>query len=129
MTKFDNGITPAQNEMLAILAEEMGEALQMIGKTLRHGLKSKDPTNEHSLDNRDLLSCECGDVLYQIHMLFEYGVIDQSLCMAQMEQRSKTVGKYLHHCLPVYPSETAHIKMVVEHNFKVKGTNNETKIL
>ena len=32
-----NELSPAEVERLAILAEEMGEAIQVIGKVLRHG--------------------------------------------------------------------------------------------
>jgi hypothetical protein len=35
--KFSNELSDAEVERLAILAEEMGEAQQCIGKILRHG--------------------------------------------------------------------------------------------
>ncbi len=47
-----NKLTPAETERLAILAEECGDVIRIIGKILRHG----GPTN------RDLLEAEIGDI-------------------------------------------------------------------
>lgn len=44
MSDFTNNLTAAEQERLAILAEEMGEALQIIGKIIRHGYESYNPT-------------------------------------------------------------------------------------
>jgi hypothetical protein len=41
-----NGLTPAEAERLALLAEECGEVIQAIGKVLRHGYESRHPYGE-----------------------------------------------------------------------------------
>ncbi len=60
MTHF-NQLTPAEAERLAMLAEECGEVIQVIGKILRHGYESYHPANPR-LTNRDLLAKELRDV-------------------------------------------------------------------
>lgn len=54
-----NKLTPAQAERLAILAEECGEVIQIVGKILRHGLDSHHPV---TLSNRNALVNELTDV-------------------------------------------------------------------
>lgn len=61
MTHF-NQLTPAQAEVLALLAEEAGELIQAIGKILRHGLESTHPANPGGPTNADALVRELGDV-------------------------------------------------------------------
>jgi hypothetical protein len=70
MTHF-NGLTPAQAERLAMLAEEAAEVIQVIGKILRHGYDSSHPDRPH-ITNRELLQRELTDfaaVENQIHAL------------------------------------------------------------
>jgi hypothetical protein len=59
--KHFNQLTPAQAERLAMLAEECGEVIQIVGKILRHGYESYHPANPR-LTNRDLLAKELRDV-------------------------------------------------------------------
>ena len=83
MTYF-NELTPAQAERLFYLLEELGEAQQAIGKILRHGYESRDPTKatpvfddnggqtgwrNTSPTNRELLERELGDVGRAINLL------------------------------------------------------------
>lgn len=56
-----NKLTPAQAERLAMLAEECGEVIQIVGKILRHGYDSYHPVNPR-VSNRDLLAKELRDV-------------------------------------------------------------------
>lgn len=112
MSEFNNGLSKAEAEILAIAAEEMGEALQLIGKSLRHGLKSYNPLREHDGSNKKMLSRECGDVLYAIHMMLEYEIIERFHVFDKMEKKGKNIGKYLHHCFPIYPSEMEHINLM-----------------
>jgi NTP pyrophosphatase (non-canonical NTP hydrolase) len=60
MTHFNN-LTPAQAERLAMLAEECGEVIQVVGKILRHGYDSYHPANP-SVTNRMLLGQELTDL-------------------------------------------------------------------
>ena len=66
-----NALTPAQLERLALLQEEMAEAQQAIGKILRHGLDSFDPTvpEDERETNRGWLERELGDVEFAIRLL------------------------------------------------------------
>lgn len=61
MTHF-NGLTPAEAERLAMLAEECGEVIQVIGKILRHGYESYHPADPLGLNNRGLLHSELTDL-------------------------------------------------------------------
>ena len=82
-----HGLNPAQAERLFYLLEELGEAQQAIGKILRHGYESRDPTKatptyddnrggqdcwrNTSATNRETLARELGDVQRAINMLLE----------------------------------------------------------
>ena len=57
-----NELTPAQAERLAILMEECGEVVQIIGKILRHGFESVSPYGHSSETNRQALIRELFDV-------------------------------------------------------------------
>ena len=63
-----NGLTPAQAERLAMLAEECGEVIQVVGKILRHGYDSYHPDQqgtppEYRYTNRKALGNELTDLL------------------------------------------------------------------
>ena len=58
MGKFSNDLTDAEVERLAVLAEEMGEAIQCIGIILRHGYESWNPAVRASPNNRRMLEIE-----------------------------------------------------------------------
>lgn len=62
-------LTPAQLERLALLAEELGEAQQAIGKILRHGYESHNPDAEDAGSNRQHLGRECGHVTAALDLL------------------------------------------------------------
>lgn len=71
-----NKLTPAEAERLAMLAEECGEVVQVIGKILRHGYESyhpKDLFNGYpkpgAETNRDLLANEVCDLLAVVQMM------------------------------------------------------------
>ena len=63
MTDQFNGLTNAQSERLAMLAEEAGEIVQAVGKILRHGYTSKHPAYLDGLNNRQMLEEELRDLL------------------------------------------------------------------
>lgn len=65
---FSNGLSPAQAERLAMLAEECGEVIQIIGKILRHGYASYHPDRRHT-SNRELLAYELADVFAVANMI------------------------------------------------------------
>lgn len=61
MTHF-NKLTPAEHERLSYLMEECAEVIHIIGKIMRHGYNSYDPTNSTRINNRKLLEKELADV-------------------------------------------------------------------
>lgn len=99
--KHFNGLTPAETERLAFLAEEMGEAIQAIGKILRHGYESQNPTSRRAQPptNRLWLEEELGNVLAAIELMTAIG--DADVDPESMEDfrlaKLKSVKKWMHH--------------------------------
>jgi NTP pyrophosphatase (non-canonical NTP hydrolase) len=94
-----NELTPAEDERLALLLEECGEVIQVIGKIQRHGYLSHDPTSQaqYPPNNRDLLAKELGDVLAAITMMEAGRDIVSSEILTRRDVKLKKVRKYLHH--------------------------------
>ena len=90
-----NLLTPAEAERLALLAEEMGEAIQSIGKVLRHGYESTHPDGGPT--NREALERECGDVRYAMLLLCEARDLDKKRIHDRANIKARTVLKYMHH--------------------------------
>lgn len=86
----------AQAERLAILAEELSEAGQVIGKSLRHGLDS-DFTGE---TNQALLEKELGDILAAICLLRynkDLNLENIETAMKSKMKKFKNGQAFLHH--------------------------------
>ncbi len=96
-TTFSNDLTAAQAERLAILLEEMGEAQQAIGKILRHGYHSWDPTIVSIRTNIDDLVKELGDVTCAIEMLCIAGDLDHVAIQRRTTEKFQKIKPYLHH--------------------------------
>ena len=100
---FTNGLTRAQEERLAILMEELGEAQQAIGKILRHGYDSYNPLLEPDEDgnpktcNREDLEKELGDVRFAIELLQIEKDISRTDINARMWEKAEKIKPYLHH--------------------------------
>lgn len=62
MTENYNKLTPAETERLAMLSEEAGEIVLIIGKILRHGLQSYHPDDPDKKSNKLLLINELNDL-------------------------------------------------------------------
>lgn len=62
-----NRLTHAETERLAMLAEEAGEIVQMVGKILRHGYESYHPEDKEQVTNRVLLRNEINDLMGVVH--------------------------------------------------------------
>lgn len=94
-----NNLTPAQAERLALLAEECGEAIQAIGKILRHGYESTDPTSraEYPETNRRTLAKEVGDIFAAVHMAVTADDFDYATVEALRDRKLVKVLRYLHH--------------------------------
>lgn len=95
MTTHFNRLTPSEAERLALLAEEMGEAIQAIGKILRHGYGSRHP--EGGPTNRAALEKELGDVRHSMIRLCESGDLSKTAIHEAADQKAERVGAYLHH--------------------------------
>jgi len=99
---FTNGLTRAQEERLAILLEELGEAQQAIGKILRHGYDSCNPLLEPEdgnpkTCNREDLEKELGDVRFAIELLQIEKDISRTDTNARMWEKAEKIKPYLHH--------------------------------
>lgn len=55
-------MTEAERERLAMLAEEAGEIVQMVGKILRYGYESYHPDDPAKKTNRERLTSELNDL-------------------------------------------------------------------
>lgn len=96
MDRHFNELSPSQAEVLALLAEECGEVIQVIGKILRHGLHSRHPNG--GPDNKELLTKELGDIRAAIWLCDSYGCVGHEGRIADAaEIKLSKVEKYLHH--------------------------------
>lgn len=91
-----NELTPGQVERLALLAEELAEAVQVVGKILRHGLHSCHPNDLTHTDNLALLEIEMGHVHYAESLLTTEGYSTEAVAASFRDKRIKVI-KYLHH--------------------------------
>lgn len=94
-TKHFNQLTPEQAELLAVLAEECGEVVQVIGKIQRHGIYSRHPNGGPT--NNILLESEIGHVRAAARLLSRIGVVDLSRIATEETGKLTRIGKYLHH--------------------------------
>lgn len=96
--KFTNHLSDSEAERLAILSEECGEVIQAVSKILRHGYGSHNPRlPPGSMDNRDMLEKEIGDVRWIVSLMIAAKDIDDGeikLCAAFKADNARA---YLHH--------------------------------
>lgn len=90
-----NKLTPTQTELLALLSEECGEVVQVIGKILRHGLESFHPNGGPT--NRELLAEEIGDCLCASRLLASAGMLNMASVEDRSAEKMEKVFRYLHH--------------------------------
>lgn len=96
MSENFNGLTPAETERLAMLAEEAGEIIQMVGKIIRHGYESYHPDDKDQITNRVLLRGEINDLIGVVHGMV--GSNDLSpLTFYDAETAWQRKLKYSHH--------------------------------
>lgn len=81
-------------ERLAFAAEEMGEAIHMIGKTLRHGFDSSH-ADYNNVSNRELIAHEIGHVLAAIDLLIASDIKSTTVQLSR-ERKHETVKQYFH---------------------------------
>jgi NTP pyrophosphatase (non-canonical NTP hydrolase) len=95
-TRFVNGLGPAETERLALLGEECAEVGKAIGKILRHGYPSRNPTVPDSASNREDLEREIGDLLWSIDLMAHCGDISMIRCRTDAGRHARKT-RYLHH--------------------------------
>ncbi len=88
-------ITSAEYERLALLMEECGEAVQIIGKILRHGYGSYHPDN-HEQDNRELLEKELGHIIFAMKLMRKKKDVSGVSIKAYMAEKEEDISEYLH---------------------------------
>lgn len=92
-----NELSEASAESLALLAEEAAEVIQVVGKILRHGLHSTNPTVDNGLTNAQLLERELGDFAAAVRILVGRRTVSESAVNSHARAKLMRVGKYLHH--------------------------------
>ena len=99
MSSHFNNLTPEQLEAISILSEELGEVQQAIGKILRHGLDSVDPTIpvDQRFTNAVTLGIELGDVVCAMDILSDVGIVDRRVIDDRGIEKKSKIGRYLHH--------------------------------
>ena len=90
-----NKLTPTQHEAIALLLEEAGEVVQICGKILRHGLRSRHP--DSYVLNRDELGKECGDFAAALAIAIDTGVVSEDVVKQQQPRKLENVQRWLHH--------------------------------
>ncbi len=101
MTNHFNGLTEAELERLALIAEEASEVIKEVNKIIRHGYESYNPTIPNSPTNRQNLAREIGDILFIIDMAIDCGDINYKIVEDSIAIKSRNIREYLHHNLSV----------------------------
>ncbi len=94
---FDDGLSKAERERLAILAEESNEVAAVCMKALRHGYESRDPTTEGSETNRQMIERELGHLQNIVEMMMLARDLSSASVAAGRDHKASTIGKWLHH--------------------------------
>jgi hypothetical protein len=92
-----NGLSDAELERLAILAEEAAEVVQVVGKILRHGYESCHPHRPEQGTNRQHLEEEIGNFAHMVDRMIAKGDVDEGMILASSTEKARTIGQYLHH--------------------------------
>lgn len=90
-----NKLTPAEAERLAMLAEEAGEIVQIVGKILRHGYESYHPDSPNGPSNRQMLENEIADFEAVFQMMDD--AKDVSVEGTAVLQSMKQKRRFTHH--------------------------------
>lgn len=92
-----NKLTPAEDERLAILLEELGESIQCIGKIQRHSYEGFHPEFPEQGSNRDRLMEELGHVQAAIQLMCHAHDLEDFKIGIHKHNKLINVRKYLHH--------------------------------
>lgn len=92
------GLTAAEVERLALLAEECGEVAQAVGKILRHGYRSGSPFGGPI--NRVALEMEVGHMRAAADMMIAAGDMRAGDIADWQRRKRANVGQWMHHQSP-----------------------------
>ena len=90
-----NGLSNAEAERLALIAEEAGEVVQAVTKILRHGYESYHPNSR--LNNREDLESEIGDFEAAVDLLQRKGDVSKIAIRDHKKDKLERVKEFLHH--------------------------------
>ena len=90
-------LSKSQVERLALLSEEMGEAIQAIGKIVRHGYESYNPEVAETPNNRESLERELGQVWFAIELLCAVNDLSEERIDDARISKAHAVWDYLWH--------------------------------
>lgn len=91
-----NDLSPAEAERLAMLAEEAGEIVHVIGKILRHGFDRRNPL-EDGQSNRGLLQSEIGDFQAVVARMVKADDLDADDIGAAQSIKHQKLPRWTHH--------------------------------
>lgn len=92
-----NGLTPAEAERLAFLAEECAEVVIAAMKILRHGYESYNPDVDGHVGNRAELTLEMGDVRAAMLLMVRAGDVKKQDIHERAEEKLESVKEWMHH--------------------------------
>jgi NTP pyrophosphatase (non-canonical NTP hydrolase) len=102
----------ADEELLSLLAEELGEAVQAVGKALRHGLHSVNPIpGSPADDNAEAIERELGDVMAAGELLVQSGVLCRDSMQDHKIEKLERVQQWLHSARNVRLAKACHEKI------------------
>jgi hypothetical protein len=93
-----NNLSPAEAERLAVLIEEMAEAIQAACKILRHGYENSHPDGGQT--NRQSLERELGDARLAMLLMTDSNDVEAMNIHEWAVSKDKTIWQYLHHQEP-----------------------------
>ena len=93
---FSHGMSDAQVERLAMMAEEGSEIVSPVTKSMRHGLFSYHPDDPSKQPNAEYLRQEIIDVLAMAQVLLNHGDI-KPITIEEINQRMQRKLRYTHH--------------------------------
>jgi NTP pyrophosphatase (non-canonical NTP hydrolase) len=96
-TQHFNNLTEAQQELLAILAEECSEVIKAVCKIQRHGASSINPFRPEEGTNLRQLETELGHVLCSFFMMRDAGIINAEDAFLYAQEKKSSIKPYLHH--------------------------------
>lgn len=84
-----------QEERLAVVIEEIGEVLQMIGKVERFGWENFHPGDLKKQTNRELLENELADLRAAISLMEDAGDVSTTRILALADAKKRLLPQWL----------------------------------